>query len=203
MHCVSNAIQDQLLLLLVMFLSLGIVRKPKKWQQPVRDHFDGSENFFSELLLLDSGLKSQQGTIQRFWNKIKFEVFTIDFKGNKWLLWSRCLELDKRKSPEVWKNSPGREQKKLHVNYLRTQLVPAEIFACIRRYSYLRISLLAALAGNFARASFTVHCACKTKCCSNFILHWAWFLMVFSLKDYSKSENATKILFWVIIFPKK
>ena len=23
--------------------------------------------------------------------------FTIDFKSNKWLLWSKCLELDKRK----------------------------------------------------------------------------------------------------------
>ena len=25
------------------------VRKPKKWQEPVPDHFDGSDNFFSEL----------------------------------------------------------------------------------------------------------------------------------------------------------
>ena len=39
----------------------------------------------------------------------------------------------------------------------RRQLVPAEIFACILRYFYLRISLPAAFAGNFARASFTVH----------------------------------------------
>ena len=50
---------------------------------------------------LDNGLKSHQGTVQLLWNKIKFEGFTIDFKGNKWLLWSRCLELDKRKRPEV------------------------------------------------------------------------------------------------------
>ena len=37
-----------------------------------------------------------------------------------------------------------------------SQRLPAEIFACIRRYFYLRNSLLAAIAGNFARASFTV-----------------------------------------------
>ena len=37
------------------------------------------------------------------------------------------------------------------------QSLPAEIFACIRRYFYLRISLPAAFAGNFARASFTVY----------------------------------------------
>ena len=39
----------------------------------------------------------------------------------------------------------------------RRQSVPAEIFACIRRYFYLRISLPAAFAGNFARATFTVY----------------------------------------------
>ena len=38
----------------------------------------------------------------------------------------------------------------------RRQSVPAEIFACFRRYFYLRISLPAAFAGNFARASSTV-----------------------------------------------
>ena len=31
------------------FLHSVWVRKPKKWQQPVPDHFDGSEDFFSEL----------------------------------------------------------------------------------------------------------------------------------------------------------
>ena len=67
-------------------------------------------------------MKSQQGTLQRFWNKIKFEGFTIDFKGNKWLIWSRCLELDKRKRPGVWKNPPPCEQEKLHVNHLRAQV---------------------------------------------------------------------------------
>ena len=39
----------------------------------------------------------------------------------------------------------------------RRQSLPAEIFACIRRYFYLQISLPAAFAGNFARASFTVY----------------------------------------------
>ena len=39
----------------------------------------------------------------------------------------------------------------------RRQSLPAEIFACIRRYFYLRNSLPAAIAGKFARASFTVY----------------------------------------------
>ena len=38
----------------------------------------------------------------------------------------------------------------------RRHLVLADIFACIRRYFYLRISSPAAFAGNFAGASFTV-----------------------------------------------
>ena len=91
------------------FLHSVWLRKPKKWQQPVPDHFDGSEDFFSELFFLDSGLKSQQGIIQLLLEKFNYEGFTFDFKGSKWLLWSRCLELDKRKCPEVWKNPPGRK----------------------------------------------------------------------------------------------
>ena len=87
---------------------------------------------------LNNGLKSQQGTIQRFWNKIKFEGLTIDFKGNKWLLWSRCLELDKRKRPEVWKNPPGREHWKLHVNYLRAQVNFRQLGAETAGNRYLR-----------------------------------------------------------------
>ena len=38
----------------------------------------------------------------------------------------------------------------------RRQSLPAEIFACIRRYFCLRNKIAAAIAGNFARASFTV-----------------------------------------------
>ena len=60
------------------------------------------KTFSASCFFLDNGLKSQQGTVQRFWNKIKFEGFTIDFKGNKWLLWSRCLELDKKKRLAQW-----------------------------------------------------------------------------------------------------
>ena len=104
MHSVSSAIQDQFLFLLDMFPSLGMgEKKPRKWQQPAPDHFDGSEDFFSELFFLDNGLRSQQGTVPILWNRIKFEGFTINFKGNKWLLCSKCLELDKRKRPWVWK----------------------------------------------------------------------------------------------------
>ena len=153
------------------FLHSVWVRKPKKWQQPpVTDHFNSREDFLSELFFLDDGLKSQQGTVQLFWNKIKFEGFTIDFKGKKWLPWPRCLELDKRKRPEVWKKtartrtiksscelSAGAGKFPPITRENRRQSLPAEIFACIRRYFYLRISVLAAFAGIFARASFTVY----------------------------------------------
>ena len=97
---------------------------------------------------LDNGLKSRQGTVQLFWNKIKLEGFTIDFKGDKWLLCSRCLELNKRKRPEVWKNPRGREQWKLHVNYLRAQVNFRQIRAETAGNRYLR-SFLPASAGIF------------------------------------------------------
>ena len=130
------------------FLHSVWVRKPKKWQQPAPDHFDGGEDFFSELVFLDNSLKSQQETVQLFWNKIKFEGFTIDFKGDKWLLCSRCLELNKRKRLEVWKNPPGREQWKLHVNYLRAQVNFRQIRAETAGNRYLR-RFLPASAGIF------------------------------------------------------
>ena len=127
------------------FLHSVWVRKPKKWQQPVPDHFDGSEEFFSELCFLDNGLESQQGTVQLLWNKIKFEGFTIDFKGNKWFLWSKCLELDKSETSLGLKKFartrtiktacelPAGAGKFLPVTRgNRRQTVPAEIFACIR-----------------------------------------------------------------------
>ena len=84
---------------------------------------------------------SQQGTVQLFWNKIKFEGFTIDFKGNKWLLWSRYLELDKKKRPEVAKIARMRTIKTSCELFAgagkfppvtrgnRRQSLPAEIFA--------------------------------------------------------------------------
>ena len=53
----------------------------------------------------------------------------------------------------------------------RRQSVPAEIFACISRYFYLRISLPAAFAGNFARASFTVFTQIFSKV-SNNVVTW-------------------------------
>ena len=124
---------------------------------------------FQRAVFLDIGLKSQQRTLQRFWNKSKFERFTIDFKGSQWLLWSNCLVLDEKKTALGLKKSartriiktscelPAGAGKFPPVTRRnRRQSVPAEIFACIRRYFYLRISLPAAFAGNFARASFTV-----------------------------------------------
>ena len=61
------------------FLHSVWVWEPKKWQQPVLDHFDGSEDFFSKLIFLDNGLKSQQGAVQPFWHRITFEGFTLHF----------------------------------------------------------------------------------------------------------------------------
>ena len=154
------------------FLHSVWVRKPKMWQEPVPDHFNGSENFFSELFLLDNGLKIQRGTVQLFGKKISFEGFTIDFRGNKWLLRSRCLELDKKTSffllllkkadlTETIKASPilnaGAGKFSLVTCGNRRQSLPAELFARIRRYFFLRISLPAA--GNFARTGFTVYIA--------------------------------------------
>ena len=101
---------------------------------------------------MDNGLKSQQGTLQRFWNKIKFEGFTVDFKGNKWLLWSRCFQLDKRKRPDFWKNPHGREQYKLHVNYLRAQVNFRQLRAETAGNRYLR-RFLPASAGIFTCGS--------------------------------------------------
>ena len=127
---------------------------------------------FSASCFLDKGLKSQQVTVQLFRNKIESEGFTIDFKSNKWLLWSKCLELDKRKRPfppfllkktdltgtiKASPNLPAGAGKFPPVTCgNRRQSLPAEIFACIRKYFYPWISLPAAFAGNFARASFSV-----------------------------------------------
>ena len=69
---------------------------------------------FSLSFFLHDGLKSQQGTLQLFWNKIEFEGFTIDFKSNKWLLWSKCLELDEKKRAfpfPIEKSRPDRNNK--------------------------------------------------------------------------------------------
>ena len=82
MHCVSNGIQHQVLLLLDIILSLENCERSQKWQQPVPDHFSDSEKFFIEMYFLDNGLKSQQWTVQLFWNRIKFKGLTIDFKGS-------------------------------------------------------------------------------------------------------------------------
>ena len=49
MHCVSNAIQDQLLLLLDIFPSFGMSENTEKLTTASPDHFDFSDEFFSEL----------------------------------------------------------------------------------------------------------------------------------------------------------
>ena len=90
-----------------------------------------------------------------FWNKFKFEAFTIDFKGNKWLLWSRCLELDKKIRPEVARTRTIKTSCELPAGAGKFPPVTR----LNRRQSlpfYLRISLPAGFADNIARASFTV-----------------------------------------------
>ena len=46
MHCVSSGIQDQILLLLDIILSLKNLERNQKWQQPVPDHFADNEELF-------------------------------------------------------------------------------------------------------------------------------------------------------------
>ena len=138
--------------------------------QPVPDHSDGSEDFF----------------------KTKFGGFTIDFKGNKWLLWSRCLELDKKKLPEVWKNPLGREQQILHVNYLQAHVnfCPLRAETAGNRY---RRRFLPASAGIFTcgsvylRPSQVILHAPVLQCCSRNLVEmcWEWISASFFLEVLS------------------
>ena len=72
----------------------------------------------------------------------------------------------------------------------RRQSVPAEIFACIRRYFYLRISLPAAFAGNFARASFTVYATLIWK--ANFTKIRKCYLINYFFPIYSTEKNSVR-----------
>ena len=49
MHCVSSGIQDQVLFLLDIILSIENCERSQKWQQPVLDHFGDSREFFIEM----------------------------------------------------------------------------------------------------------------------------------------------------------
>ena len=144
-----------------------------KWQQPVPDLFDGSEDFFSERffwilvwraskehfnafgtksILKGSPMTSKEtnGSFgQGVWNWIKGNVPRFEKIRSDANIETSCeLPAGAGKFPPVTRRN-------------RRQSVPAEIFACIRRYFYLRISLPAAFAGNFARASFTVYAKSK------------------------------------------
>ena len=61
MHCVSSGIQDQILLLFDITLSLKNCERNQKWQQPVRDHFGASDEFFIEKYF--SGYRIEEPTI--------------------------------------------------------------------------------------------------------------------------------------------
>ena len=49
MHCVSSGIQDQVLLLLDIILSLENCERSQKWLQPDPNHFGNSKEFFIEM----------------------------------------------------------------------------------------------------------------------------------------------------------
>ena len=79
---------------------------------------------------------------QGVWNWIKGNVPRFEKSARTRTIKTSCeLPAGEGKFPPVTRRN-------------RRQSVPAEIFACVRRYFYLRTSLPA---GNFARASFTVN----------------------------------------------
>ena len=44
-------------------------------------------------------------------SKIKVEGFSLNFKANKWLIWSECWELYKKNVPRFGKNLPDKKTK--------------------------------------------------------------------------------------------
>ena len=150
------------------FLHSVWVRKPKKWQQPVPDHFDGSEDFFSELFFWITVWRASKEHSNFFGTKSNLKGSPLTSKASNGYFGQGIWN---------WIKKPSRGLKKIaRTQTIKTscellavagkfppvrrrncrQSVPAEIFACMHRYFYLRISLPAAFAGNFARASFTV-----------------------------------------------
>ena len=111
--------------------------KQKKWQQPVPDLFDGTEEFFSELFFLDNGLKSQQGTVQLFGTKSNLKGSPLTSKATSGYFVQSVWICIKGNVPRFEKICLDANNK----NFMwitcrcgnRRQSVPAEIFACIRR----------------------------------------------------------------------
>ena len=95
MHC---GIQNQLFFCLTAFLHSLWVKKSKKWQQPVPDHFDGNENFFSELCFLDNGFKNQQWTANFFGTDSALKGLPLNSKAASGYF-GQCLGLDRKNRP--------------------------------------------------------------------------------------------------------
>ena len=69
MHCVSSGIQDQILLLLDIILSLKNCESSQKWQQPVPVHFGHSEKFFIEMYFCGQWIKEPTMNSPTFWEQ--------------------------------------------------------------------------------------------------------------------------------------
>ena len=157
MHCVSSAIQDQLLLLLVIFPSLSMSVKTKKVTTVSCDHFDDSEDFFSELFFWITVWRASKEQFNFFGTKSNLKGSPLTSKATNGYFGQGVWNWIKGNVPGFEKIRPDANNKNPPITRgNRRQSLPAEIFACIRRYFYLRISLPAAFAGNFARASYTV-----------------------------------------------
>ena len=107
-------------------------------------------------IFLDNGLKSQQGALQFFWNKIKFKGLPLTSKATNGYFGQGVWNWIKKTSQILKKCTRTRTIKiscelpavagkfPLVTRRNRRQSVPAETFDCIRRYFYLRISIPAA-----------------------------------------------------------
>ena len=117
---------------------------------------------------LDNRLKNQERTINLFRNRINCERFIFDFKGSYWFFGPVVWHWRKRNVPSFkkviltrtlksLKNLPAGAGRYTPITCRnRRQSLDAEIFACICRQLYLKNSLPAATACNFALASFRV-----------------------------------------------
>ena len=151
------------------FLHSVWVRKPKKWQQPVPDHFDGSEDFFSELFFWITVWRASKEQSNFFGTKSNLKGSPLTSKATNGYFVQGVWNWKKETSWGLKKTARTRTMKTLcelpagaakfppDTRRNRRQSLPAEIFACIRWYFYLRNSLPAAIAGKFARASFTMN----------------------------------------------
>ena len=145
------------------FLHSVWVRKPKKYQQQVFDHFDGSEDFFNELFFWISVWWASKEQFNSFETKSNLKGSPITSKATTGYFGQNVWNWLKRNVPFPFlyqKSRPDRNSKgftyftcergEKFASYLRK---PQAIVTC--GVFCLPISLPAAFGGNFARASFT------------------------------------------------